>query len=188
MVLDIIKNRWSPVSFSTEPVEEYKLRSIIEAAGYAPSSMNEQPWVFIMTTKQYPDKFNDIIGLLDESNQIWARHAYALIISLARMNFAYKNRINKYAFHDTGLAVGNMLVQAQSMDILVHQMGGYSAEKVKKYFSLPEGIEPVTVMAVGYKGDGRELPEELKKRDNTRKPKRNISEFAFRNGLTESAF
>jgi len=188
MVLEIIKNRWSPVSFSREPVEEFKLKSILEAAGYAPSSMNEQPWMFIMTTKQYPEKFIDFVGFLDDSNQIWARNAYALIISLARMNFTYKNRLNKYAFHDTGLAVGNMLMQAQSMNVYVHQMGGFSPEKVKLYFSLAEDIEPVAIMALGYLGDGNELPDELKERDKTRKKKRNISEFAFRNGLNEPAY
>lgn len=188
MVLDIIKNRWSPVSFSGGPVEEYKLKAILEAAGYAPSSMNEQPWMFIMTTKEYPGNFSDFIGFLDVSNQIWARNAYALIISFARMNFVYKNRVNKYAFHDVGLAVGNMLVQAQSMNVYAHQMGGFSPEKVKQYFSLPEGIEPVTIISLGYHGDGSELPEELKRRDNTRNVKKKILEFAFRNGITEPAF
>jgi nitroreductase len=188
MALDIIKNRWSPVSFSHEPVEDYKLKEILGAAGYAPSSMNEQPWIFIITTKEYPDKFNDFIGFLDESNQVWAKNAYALIISLARMNFKFKNRINKYAFYDTGQAVNNMVIQAQSMNVFVHQMGGYSTEKVKQYFNLPDGIEPVTVMALGYRGDGSNLPEELKKRDANRKSKKNISDFVFRNGLDEPAY
>jgi nitroreductase len=188
MVLDIIKNRWSPISFSTEHVEEYKLQAILEAARYAPSSMNEQPWMFILTTKESPDRFNDVVDLLSEFNQEWAKNAYALVISLARTNFVYKNRPNRHAFHDTGMAVANMLVQAQSMDVYVHQMGGFSIEKVKQYFNLPEGVEPVTVMALGYLGDGSELSEDLKQRQNRRSQRKNISEYAFRNGLSEPAF
>lgn len=187
-VIDLIKKRWSPFSFSSKPVEEYKLKAILEAARYAPSSVNEQPWMFILSTKETPGTFNDVISLLDESNQVWAKNAYALIISLARTKYTYKDRPNKYAFHDTGMAVSNLLLQATSMDIFVHQMGGYSAEKVRQYFNLSEGIEPVAIMALGYLGDGNELPEELLKRHNNRKPRKEISEYAFRNGLTEPAF
>jgi nitroreductase len=188
MVLDIIKNRWSPISFSTEPVEEYKLRSILEAARYAPSSMNEQPWIFILTTKESPDIFNDVVNLLTEFNQQWAKNAYALVVSLARTNFVYKNRPNRHAFHDTGMAVANMLVQAQSMGVYVHQMAGFSIEKTKQYFNLPEGVEPLAVMALGYLGDGSELREDLKQRQSKRSQRKNLSEYTFRNRLGEPAF
>jgi nitroreductase len=187
-VLDIIKKRWSPYSFSSKPVEEYKLKAILGAAGYAPSSINEQPWIFILTTRDTPGKFDDFAGFLEESNQIWARNAYALIISLTRTKHVYKDRPNKYAFHDTGMAVSNMLIQAISMDVYIHQMGGYSTGKVKKYFNLGDGVEPVAVMAVGYLGDGKELNEELRKRDSKRRPRKSISEYAFRNGLADPVF
>jgi nitroreductase len=188
MVLDIIKNRWSPVSFSSKPVEDYKLKAILEAAGYAPSSMNEQPWLFIMTTRNEPEIFDRFIDLLNDGNRIWAKNAYALIISLARMKHIYKDRPNKYAFHDTGMAVSNMLIQATSMDVFIHQMGGFSTEKAKQYFRLDEGIEPVAIMAVGYMDDGTGLSEELFERDSKRKPRKNISEYAFRNSLNNPAY
>ncbi|MBA4323156.1 MAG: nitroreductase, partial [Odoribacter sp.] len=84
MVLDIIKNRWSPVSFSSRPIEDYKLQAILESAGYAPSSMNEQPWLFILVTRDEPEIFNNVIEILDDGNKAWAKNAYAFIISLAR--------------------------------------------------------------------------------------------------------
>jgi nitroreductase len=187
-VTDLIKKRWSPLSFSPKPVEEFKLKAILEAARYAPSSNNEQPWMFIISTRETPGKFNDFIGFLEESNQVWAKNAYALIISLARMKYVYKDRPNRYAFHDTGMAVSNMLLQATSMDIYVHQMGGYSSERVRQYFNLDEGVEPVAIMALGYLGDGKELTGELLIRHNNRKSRKEISEYAFRNGFAEPAF
>lgn len=188
LVLDIIKKRWSPFSFSSKPVEENKLNAIFEAARYAPSSSNEQPWMFILVTRETPEQFDDFISFLEESNKIWAKSVYALIVSLARTRYAYKDRPNRFAFHDTGMAVGNMLLQATSMDIYIHQMGGYSVEKVKKYFNLDERIEPVAVMALGYLGDGKELTDELLKRHSTRRPRKVISEYSFRNRLTNPAF
>jgi nitroreductase len=188
MVLDIIKNRWSPVSFSPAVVEDNKIREILEAARYAPSSMNEQPWLFILVTREEPVIFNNIIEMLDDGNKTWAKNAYALIISLARMKHRYREKPNKYAFHDTGMAVSNMLLQAISMDIYFHQMGGFSPEKVKDYFKIDEGIEPVAVIALGYLGDGSELPEDVADRDKKRKPRKEISEYAFRNRLNNSAF
>ena len=188
MVHDFIKNRWSPVSFSSKPVEDYKLKAILEAAGYAPSSMNEQPWLFILTTRDEPEVFNHVIELMDDGNKVWAKNAYALIISLARMKYVYKEKPNKYAFHDTGMAVSNMLLQATSMNVYVHQMGGYSRDEAKKYFKLDEGIEPIAIMAVGYLGEGTGLSDELRNRDNKRRPRKKISEYAFRNTLNNPAF
>src|SRR5664280_2149311 len=77
---------------------------------------------------------------------------------------------NRWAFHDTGMAVSNLLLQALALDVYVHQMGGYSVEKVKEYFKLGDDIEPVAMMAIGYLGDGSSLTPELLKRDETRRP------------------
>jgi nitroreductase len=122
LILEIIRERWSPYAFSSDPVEEYKLKAMFEAAGYAPSSNNEQPWLFVYSTQESREIFDDYTGFLSDSNQLWAKHAYALIISMARTKFSYKGRENRYAFHDTGMAVSNLLHQALSMDVYVHQM------------------------------------------------------------------
>jgi nitroreductase len=188
LILEIIQERWSPYAFSPVPVEEFKLKAIFEAAGYAPSCNNEQPWEFVFTTRDDKDVFNDFVGFLSDGNKIWAKHAYALVISMARTKFSYNGKENRFAFHDTGMAVNNLLLQALSLDVYVHQMGGYSVEKVKEYFKMEDDIEPVAMMAVGYLGDGSSLTPELLMRDESRRPRKSIKEFVFRNSRSAIAF
>jgi len=188
LILEIIQERWSPYSFSSTPVEEFKLKSMFEAAGYAPSCNNEQPWMFVYSTQENKDVFDDYLGFMVDSNKVWAKHAYALIISMARTKFSYNGKPNRHAFHDTGMAVANLLFQALAMDVYVHQMAGYSVEKVKEYFKLNDDIEPVAMMAVGYIGDGVALSPELLKRDEKRRPRKSVNEFAFKNSLSDPAF
>ena len=188
LILEIIKNRWSPYSFSSIPVEEYKMKAMFEAAGHAPSSNNEQPWMFVFTTQKTIEIFDDYLGFLNPGNQEWARYAYALVISLARKNFSYNEIPNRYAFHDTGMAVSNLLIQALAMDIYVHQMGGFSVNKVKEYLNLSDDLEPVAMMAVGYIGDGISLTPRLLKRDEKRRPRKSVNEYTFMNSMKAPAF
>ena len=188
LILEIIQERWSPYSFSSTPVEEFKLKAMFEAAGYAPSCNNEQPWMFVYSTQKEVKIFNDYLGFLVDSNRVWAKNAYALVISMARTKFSYNNKPNRHAFHDTGMAVSNLLTQALAMDIYVHQMAGYSVDKVKDYFKLNDDIEPVAMMAVGYMGDGVSLSPELLKRDEKRRPRKSANEFTFKNSLSDPAF
>lgn len=188
LILEIIKDRWSPYSFSPNPIEDYKLKAIFEAAGHAPSSNNEQPWMFVYSTRQDSEVFNDYLGFLVDTNKVWAKNAYAIIISMARTQFSYNGKPNRYALHDTGMAVSNLLLQAFTFDVYVHQMGGFSVEKVQQYFKLSNDIQPVAVMAVGYLDDGNTLSPELLKRDDKRRPRKPVNEFVFKNVLTEPAF
>jgi len=188
LILEIIQERWSPYAFSSAPIEEFKLKAMFEAAGYAPSCNNEQPWEFVFTTQDEKEVFDDFVGFLNDGNKIWAKNAYALIISMARTKFFYNGKPNRFAFHDTGMAVNNLLLQALSLDVFVHQMGGYSKEKVKNYFKLDDDIEPVAMMAVGYLGDGSTLTPELLKRDENRRPRKSIKEFVFKNSRANHAF
>jgi len=188
LILEIIQERWSPVAFSSSKVEEFKIKAMFEAAGYAPSCNNEQPWLFVYTTQDEKEAFNDYMGFLAEGNKLWAKNAYALAISMARTKFSYNDKPNRFAFYDTGMAVTNLLLQAHTLDIFVHQMGGYSIEKVKEYFSLGDDIEPVAMMAIGYLGDGSDLSPELLKRDEKRKPRKSVSEFVFKNSLSQPAY
>jgi nitroreductase len=188
LILEIIQERWSPYAFSSAPVEGFKLKAMFEAAGYAPSCNNEQPWQFVYATRDDKETFNDYTRFLTDSNQLWAKNAYALVISMARTKFAHSGKPNRWAFHDTGMAVSNLLMQALSLDVYVHQMGGYSIEKVKEYFRLTDDIEPVAMMAVGYLGDGTGLTPELLKRDEARRPRKSITEFVYKNSLNKPAF
>jgi nitroreductase len=188
LILEIIQERWSPYSFSSAHVEEFKLKAMFEAAGYAPSCRNEQPWIFVYATRENTRIFADYLEFMTDSNKVWAKEAYAIIISMARTKFALNGKPNRWAFHDTGMAVQNLLLQALAMDIYVHQMAGYSIEKVKEYFKLDETIEPVAVMAVGYIGDGNLLSPELLKRDEKRRPRKSLHDYAYKNTLSEPAF
>lgn len=188
LILEIIQERWSPYVFSSNPVEEYKLKAMFEAAGHAPSCNNEQPWMFVYTTQKDVSVFNDYLGFMVDSNKVWARNAFVIGISMARTKFSYNGNPNRHAFHDTGMAVSNLLLQALAMDVYVHQMAGFSVEKVKEYFKLTNDIEPVAMMAIGYLSDGVSLSPELAKKDEKRRPRKSINEFVFKNSLSDPAF
>jgi len=188
LILEIIQERWSPYGFSSNPVEDFKIKAMLEAAGRAPSCNNDQPWVFVYTTREDKKVFNDYLSFMAEGNRVWAKNAYAIIIGLARTKFSFNGKPNRYAFYDTGMAVSNMLLQALALDIYVHQMAGYSIEKVNEYLKLNDDIEPVAMMAVGYLGDGLDLSPELQKRDETRRTRKAVKEIAFRNFLSDPAF
>jgi nitroreductase len=188
LILEIIQERWSPYSFSSIPVEEFKLKAMFEAAGYAPSCNNEQPWLFVYATQEERKIFADYLDFLNESNRVWAKDAYVLAISMTRTTFRRNDKFNRYALYDTGMAVANLLLQALALDIYVHQMGGFSVEKVREYFNLDQNISPGAVMAIGYLGDGNSLPPELLKRDESRRSRKSVNEYSFRNSLSNPAF
>src|SRR5256884_3406610 len=123
-------------------VEPEKLRSLFEAARWAPSSFNEQPWSFIVATKQKLEQHARLLSCLVEKNQQWAHLAPVLMVSVAKLKFAKTGEPNRHAFHDVGLAMGNMLVQATAMDLFVHQMAGFSPERVREIYAVPAEFEP----------------------------------------------
>lgn len=188
LILEIIRERWSPYAFSAAPVEEFKLKAMFEAASCAPSCNNEQPWMFVYTTREDTPVFNDYAGFLAEGNRVWASKAYALAISMARTNFTFNGKPNRFALYDTGMAVSNLLLQGTALDVHVHQMGGFSVELVRKYFNLDDTIQVAAMMAIGYLGDGSSLSPELQNRDEFRRPRKPLSEFVFKNSLMNKAF
>jgi nitroreductase len=188
LILEIIQERWSPYAFSSTPVEEFKLKAMFEAASFAPSCNNEQPWLFVFSTQDEQKVFNDYVEFLSDGNKLWAKYAYALAISMAKKKFSHSGRPNRTALYDTGMAVSNLLLQATSLDVYVHQMAGFSVEKVKEYFKLGDDIEPIAMIAIGYMGDGSMLTPELLKRDEKRRPRKSVTEFVYRNSLSNLAF
>ena len=188
LVLEIIQGRWSPYAFSPHPVDDFKIKAMFEAAGHAPSCFNEQPWMFVYATCEEQNIFEDYLGFLSESNQIWAKNAWALIVTLARTRFSQSGKPNRFALYDTGMAVANLSLQALSFDIYIHQMGGYSVEKVNEYFRLPEDIVPVSLMAAGFLGDGQGLSPEILKRDEQRRPRKSVNDYTFKDRIYNPAF
>jgi nitroreductase len=185
---EILRRRWSPRAFSGRMVEPEKLRSLWEAARWAPSSFNEQPWHFIVATKDDDANYEKLLSCLAERNQQWARLAPVLMFSVAKLNFEKTGRPNRHAFHDVGLAVGNLLVQATALGLFVHQMAGFSPEKVRELFGVPEGYEAVAGIAVGYPGEVDVLPEAFRAQELAIRRRKPISSFVFNGRWGEPSF
>ena len=170
---DLLGRRWSPRAFSERPVEPEELRSLLEAARWAPSSYNEQPWSFLVATKESPVEYDRLLSCLIEGNQRWAKTAPVLMLSVAKLRFDHNGALNRHAFHDVGLAVENLIVQATALGLAAHQMAGFEVEKARELYRIPEGHDPVAAIALGYPGDPESLPERLRERElapRTRKP------------------
>ena len=177
---ELLERRWSPVAFSPRPVEPEKLRSLLEAARWAPSSFNEQPWVYLVATRDDPENFQRLLGCLVEGNRVWAQHAAVLMLSVARLNFALNGKPNRHALHDVGAASADLTLQATALGLYVHQMAGYDVEKARREFAIPEGYEPAAAMAVGYLGDDSVLPEKLRARnDRSARKRKPLEEIVF---------
>ena len=162
---DLIRRRWSPRAFADRPVELEKLGSLLEAARWAASSNNEQPWRFILAGRERPDDFARLLGCLKESNQAWARHAPLLMLSVARLTFTDDCDPNRHALHDVGQAVATMAIQATALGFVIHQMAGFFQDKARELLGIPAGFEPVTAVAIGYQGDPAILPDRQRQRE-----------------------
>ena len=175
----LITKRWSPYSFDSRSVPDEDLRSLFEAARWAPSSYNEQPWNYIVAKKENPEEFQRLLSCLVDGNQVWAKAAPVLALGIAKLRFARNDQPNRAAIHDLGLAAGNLVVEATARGLSVHQMIGILPDKVREIYAIPEGYEPLTGIAIGYAGDPKALPEGLRDRDLARRPRKPLKEFVF---------
>jgi nitroreductase len=177
-VLDVIRDRWSPAVYAAQTVEPDKLLSILEAARWAPSSYNAQPWSFLVARKEEPEDFARMLSCLVPGNVAWAKHVPVLMISVAKLQSEHGGAGNRYAVHDTGIATGFLMLQAASLGIMAHGMAGFDAAKARELYGIPESHEAVAAIGLGYPGDPQAAPEELRKR-NQRKPRRALDQFVF---------
>jgi nitroreductase len=164
-VLEVIKKRRSRRAYTDALVEPEVIQSLFEAARWAPSSVNEQPWVYIYATRDQQDLWNRIFDSLNDSNKVWVRNVPLLIASFVRKNFTRNDKPNGAARYDLGAANAFLSLQATHHGLNVHQMGGYDVEKLKANLNVPDLYEPVVVLAVGYPGEVGILPENLKLRE-----------------------
>ena len=175
---ELIRKRWSPRAFADKSVAPEVLRSLFEAARWAPSSNNEQPWVYLVATKEDPENFAKLLGTLVEFNQTWAKHAPVLALSVAHLKGA-KGEPNRVAQHDIGSASSQLTFEANSRGLFVHQMAGFDAKKARETFHIPEDWEPVAAMAIGYPGDPASLPDRLRDREVAPRTRKPLSEVAM---------
>lgn len=186
-VHDLIARRWSPRAFSEKLVPPEILQSLFEAARWSPSSNNEQPWAFLVATKDDPQNYAKLLTTLVEFNQAWAKSAPVLGIAVSHMTFTKNSHPNRNAFYDTGGAVAHLTSEATARGLYVHQMAGFEPQKAKELFAIPADWEPIAAFAIGYLGDPQSLSETLRQRElapQTRKP---ISEFVMTGHWGEAA-
>ncbi len=176
---ELLAERWSPYGFEDRPVAQADLRSLFEAARWAASSYNEQPWSFFVATKENPEEFARLLSCLVEGNQGWAKAAPVLVLGVVSLNFSRNNKDNRAAVHDLGLAAGNLLVEATARGLCVHQMIGILPDKAREVYQIPGNADAWTAMANAYKGDPAKLPDVLKERDLAPRQRKPLSQFVF---------
>jgi nitroreductase len=187
-IVDVLAERYSPYAFDPRPVERDKLLSCLEAARWAASSFNEQPWRYILAQRDDAEAFERMLGCLVEANQAWARRAGALVIACTKRHFTRNDKPNKVAEHDLALAAANLTVQAQSMGLHVHQMAGIDPGTCRVTYRIPDEFEPLTAIAIGYAADPDRLDDaELAERDTAPRSRMPLSAWVFGEAFGESS-
>jgi nitroreductase len=176
-VHELISERWSPRAFAERPVEREKLRSLFEAARWAPSGGNKQPWNFLFATQEDAEAHARLGATLNEGNIIWAQHAPVLILVVAKL-YEYAGK-EQFSFYDVGMASGNLMAQAIALGLTTHQMGGFDADKARRLLDIPEGYQPLAMIALGYPGLVDTLPETLREREVAPRVRKPQNEFVF---------
>ena len=178
-ILPILAERWSPYGFENRPVSETDLCSLFEAARWAASSYNEQPWNYLVATRENSAEFGRLLSCLAEANQAWAKEAPVLILGIVSLRFARNNQDNRAAVHDLGLAAGNLLAEATTRGLSVHHMIGILPDKARELYQIPEFFEAWTAMAIGYKADPTKLADAFRERDMALRQRKPLNKFVF---------
>jgi nitroreductase len=178
-VNELIASRWSPYSFANKPVSRNDLQALFEAARWAPSSYNEQPWSYLVATRDDADNYARLLSCLVEGNQGWAKAAPVLALGCTSLNFTRDGKPNAAALHDLGLASAMLVLEATARGLAVHQMIGILPDRARQIYQIPENVQPLTGLAIGYAGDPAALPEKMRDRDAGRRPRKPLAAFVY---------
>ncbi|HRZ43206.1 MAG TPA: nitroreductase family protein [Bacteroidales bacterium] len=186
--IDPISSRFSPMKFvADKPIGTEVWQSVLEAGRWAPSAFNEQPWRFVWASRQQPEQFNRVISLLSEYNQQWACDAQILMVVIASEKLARNGKPNPHAWYDTGMSVSQMVIQALSFGIQAHQMGGFDAEKARALLGIPEGYQPICVVAFGYPDALENVLPQFRERAVTVRSRKPLTEVFFQGNFGQAA-
>jgi len=178
-IAPLLVRRWSPRAVDPgRAVEPGKLRALLEAARWAPSCFNDQPWCYLVFDGRDPAALEAARSCLAGGNA-WATRAPVLLLSVARETFAHNNKPNRHGQHDVGLASENLVLQATEMGLVTHQMAGFDAERARQLFKIPEGFTPMAMIVVGYPGRMEDLPPELQEREKAPRTRKPTKTWAF---------
>ena len=175
---DLIRRRWSPRAYSDKEVTTAELKRLFEAARWAASSSNEQPWRFLVG-RRGDETYQKIFNALVEGNQSWAKSAPVLVLSVAKKTFTSNGKPNAYGMHDTGAASATLALQATADGLHTHSMAGFDREQARASFAIPSDYEIGAVTAIGYLGDPASLPEHLHKMEVSPRQRKPLEEFVF---------
>lgn len=178
-LIDPIRLRWSPRAFDGKAVAQDDLAALFEAARWAASAFNEQPWRWLLASREDEAAFAELLDCLNPWNRQWAGAAGALAVAVAAERFQRNDQPNAHAWYDLGQACAHLALQATALGLFVHPMAGIEPEKARERFRIPEGYAVVTGLAVGHAGDPATLPEELKAAEQTPRRRRPLDELVF---------
>ena len=175
----LLAERWSPYAFTDEGVTKEDLIALFEAARWAASSYNEQPWRFIVARREEPAAFAKVLSCLVPFNQGWAGHAPVRALGLVQTLRPGDESPNAAAQHDLGLAAASLTVEATHRGLSVHQMSGIAADRIRDAWALPDDVLPLTALAIGHAATLAETPEDLRDRQRRPRERRRLPEFVF---------
>jgi nitroreductase len=176
---ELLAKRWSPYAFSSQPVSDEDIRALFEAARWAASSYNEQPWRYIVATRKDSEEFDRLVSCLVEGNQPWAKLAPVLALGCVALKFVRNGQLNAAAEHDLGTASACLTLEASARGLFVHQMIGILPNRARELYQIPEDFKALTGLAIGYIGNSDDLPERYKERDLAPRSRKPHSEFVF---------
>lgn len=178
---DIIANRWSPRAYdANKAMTKAQIISLLEAARWAPSCFGDEPWRFIVWDKnQDAQAWEKASACLVPGNEEWAKDAPVLVLICANKLFSHNQKPNRWSGYDTGAAAVSLCLQATSMGLITHQMGGFDGEKTRAAFGIPDQIEMMSMLAVGYAANADTLSDELKERELAARKRRPIGELFY---------
>jgi nitroreductase len=188
-----IDQRWSPRAFSSQVPATEALQRVFEAASWAASSYNEQPWRFVLGIRgaegALGDAYGKVFGALNEWNQAWAQTAPVVVAVLAKKHFSHSGQLNRHHWYDAGQAAATLALQAAREGLYVHQMAGFSGTQLRENLGLTdEEFEPVAILTLGYAAAAETLPESYQQAEKAPRSRKPLSELVFADGLQTAAF
>lgn len=177
-IAPIFANRFSARAYQDKPVPPELLRQLFEAARWAASCFNDQPWNYLVTRRHVePEAFAKLLACLGPGNQSWVARAPVLMLSVTRNSFAHNGKPNRHAFHDQGQGSANLVAQAGALGLQCRQMAGYDADKAREAFAIPEGFDPVAAIALGFPLPFDQIPDDLREKEAAARTRNPIESF-----------